>query len=121
MKSGPDGAWQTDYHGYYAKGTPHGASYLYWVASAEDSGRFERYLEEIEFLAEIAPHQVALGSDFAGINRPAPDGKRLFDEFRGIWGIKDFAERLAAAHGEDFARSYCGGALKAHLAHCLPE
>ena len=82
---------------------------------------FERYLEEIEFLAEIAPHQVALGSDFAGINRPAPDGRRLFDEFRGIWGIQDFAERLAAAHGEDFARSYCGGALKAHLARCLPE
>ena len=46
MKNGPDGAWQTDYHGYYAKGTPHGASYLYWVASAEDSGRFERYLED---------------------------------------------------------------------------
>ena len=82
---------------------------------------FERYLEEIEFLAEIATHQVALGSDFAGINRPAPDGRRLFDEFRGVWGIQDFAERLAAAHGEDFARSYCGGALKAHLAHCLPE
>lgn len=76
-------------------------------------GGFERHLEEIEFLAEIAAHQVVLGSDFAGINR-------LFDEFRGIWGIGDFAGRLAAAHGEDFARSYCGGALKACLERSLP-
>ncbi len=76
-------------------------------------GEFERHLEEIEFLAEIAAHQVVLGSDFAGISS-------LFDEFRGIWGIGDFAERLASAHGEDFARSYCGGALKACLARSLP-
>ena len=77
-------------------------------------GGFERHLEEIEFLAEIAAHQVVLGSDFAGINS-------LFDEFRGIWGIGGFAERLSAAHGEDFARSYCGGALKACLERSLPE
>ena len=82
---------------------------------------FDRHMEEIEFLAEIAAHQVALGSDFAGINRPAPDGRRLFDEFKGIWGVGGFAERLASAHGEDFARSYCGGALKACLARSLPE
>ena len=75
---------------------------------------FERHLEEIEFLAEIAAHQVVLGSDFAGINR-------VFDEFRGIRAIGDFAGRLAAAHGEDFARSYCGGALKACLERSLPE
>lgn len=76
-------------------------------------GEFERHLEEIEFLAEIAAHQVVLGSDFAGISS-------LFDEFRGIWGIGGFAERLSAAHGEDFTRSYCGGALKACLARSLP-
>ncbi|MDE0718382.1 MAG: metallophosphoesterase [Rhodospirillaceae bacterium] len=46
MKKGPDGAWQMDYHGYYAEGTPNGASYLYWVGGAADSGRFERYLED---------------------------------------------------------------------------
>lgn len=34
-----------DYHGYHAEGTPNGASYLYWVAVAPDSGRFERYLD----------------------------------------------------------------------------
>lgn len=77
-------------------------------------GSFDRHLEEIEFLAEIAAHQVVLGSDFAGINR-------LFDEFKGIWGIGDFTGRLAATHGEDFARSYCGGALKECLERSLPE
>ena len=46
MKKGPDGAWQMDYHGYYAEGTPNGASYLYWVGGAADSGRFERYLKD---------------------------------------------------------------------------
>ncbi len=76
-------------------------------------GGFERHLEEIEFLAEVAAHQVVLGSDFAGINS-------LFEEFKGIWGIGDFAERLSAVHGEDFVRSYCGGALKALLERSLP-
>lgn len=82
---------------------------------------FDRHLEEIAFLAEVAPYQVCLGSDFAGTNTPGPGGRRVFDEFRGIWGVEGFAEKLAAVHGEDFARAYCGGTLRARLARALPR
>jgi hypothetical protein len=43
----PDGrgGWKERYHGYYeGKGTPQGASYLYWVDSKRDSGAFENFL-----------------------------------------------------------------------------
>jgi hypothetical protein len=36
------GQWKDWYHGYYeGKGSPRGASYLYWVDSKQDSGAFE--------------------------------------------------------------------------------
>ncbi|HEU4733512.1 MAG TPA: metallophosphoesterase [Kofleriaceae bacterium] len=38
------GAWQARYHGYYAQGTPQGASFLYWVDSKPDSGAIEHVL-----------------------------------------------------------------------------
>ena len=44
MQRNADGQWQTDYHGYYADGTPHAASYLYWVAGQADAQLFEKYL-----------------------------------------------------------------------------
>ena len=40
-----DGSWRSEYHGYYAEGTPQGASYLYWVAGRPDGGAFESWLE----------------------------------------------------------------------------
>ena len=33
------------YHGYFPKGSPKGASYLYWVDGKEDAQAFETYLE----------------------------------------------------------------------------
>jgi len=37
--------WDSWYHGYYeGKGTPQGASYLYWVDSKRDSAAFESFL-----------------------------------------------------------------------------
>lgn len=33
-----------NYHKYYKKGTPQGASYLYWVGGVPDSGAFEKFL-----------------------------------------------------------------------------
>jgi hypothetical protein len=39
-----DGGWTSHYHGYFADGTPNGASYLYWVGGRPDSGAFEGYL-----------------------------------------------------------------------------
>lgn len=83
-------------------------------------GTFERYLEEIDFLAEIAPNQLALGSDFAGINFPGPNGNRQFEECKGVWGVLDLADCLANIHGKDFARAFCGGTLKAYLQRSLP-
>lgn len=44
MKRDADGNWSTDYHGYYADGTPHGASYLYWVGGKGGEGQFEAWL-----------------------------------------------------------------------------
>lgn len=41
-----NGRWRTHYHGYYPKGTPQGASFLYWVDSQPDSGAFEQFLRD---------------------------------------------------------------------------
>jgi len=44
MKREADGKWATDYHGYYKDGTPHAASYLYWVGGNPGGGEFETWL-----------------------------------------------------------------------------
>jgi hypothetical protein len=42
MRRDEKGGWKSGYHGYYeGKGTPQGASYLYWVDSKQDWGAFE--------------------------------------------------------------------------------
>ena len=45
MRKDAKGAWTTDYHGYYAQGTPHAASYLYWVGGSGGEGQFETWLD----------------------------------------------------------------------------
>lgn len=40
------GDWQSYYHGYFPKGGPRGASYLYWLDAKPDAGAFESYLAE---------------------------------------------------------------------------
>jgi hypothetical protein len=45
MRRTEEGGGRTHYHGYHQKGTPQGASFLYWVDSVEDSGAFENFLE----------------------------------------------------------------------------
>ena len=44
MQRGENGAWTSRYHGYFARGTPQGASFLYWVDGKPDSGAFENVL-----------------------------------------------------------------------------
>lgn len=44
MQRDDNGAWKSGYHGYFAQGTPQGASFLYWVDSKPDSGAFENVL-----------------------------------------------------------------------------
>jgi hypothetical protein len=45
MQRGENGGWTGRYHGYFAQGTPQGASFLYWVDSKPDSGPFEKILQ----------------------------------------------------------------------------
>jgi hypothetical protein len=45
MKHDAEGNWATDYHGYYEDGTPHAASYLYWVGGNAGGGEFETWLD----------------------------------------------------------------------------
>jgi hypothetical protein len=45
MKKDDGGNWTTDYHGYYADGTPQAASYLYWVGGKGGQSLFEQWLE----------------------------------------------------------------------------
>lgn len=40
----PDGGYRSNYHGYFPKGGPKGASYLYWVNKQADAQAFEKYL-----------------------------------------------------------------------------
>ena len=42
----PNGKWKSHYHGYYPKGGPKGASYLYWLDDQPDAQAFEKYLAE---------------------------------------------------------------------------
>jgi hypothetical protein len=44
MQRDDNGGWKSLYHGYYPRGTPQGASFLYWVDSRPDSGAFETFL-----------------------------------------------------------------------------
>lgn len=41
---GNDGNWKPHYHGYYPRGGPQGASYLYWLDDKPDAQAFEKYL-----------------------------------------------------------------------------
>ena len=45
MEKDEKGQWTGKYHGYKERGTPDGASYLYWVGSRPDAQAFEKYLE----------------------------------------------------------------------------
>ena len=44
MQRDENGAWTSRYHGYFAQGTPQGASFLYWVDDKPDSRAFENVL-----------------------------------------------------------------------------
>jgi hypothetical protein len=39
-----EGGWESHFHGYYPKGGPKGASYLYWLDDQPDAQAFEGYL-----------------------------------------------------------------------------
>lgn len=64
MKKDAQGNWISHYHGYKPQGAPIGASYLYFVDSQPDSGRFERHL---------ANHPDAVDLWFGGHTHTHPD------------------------------------------------
>ena len=46
MKKDENGSWQTNYHGYFSKGTPISASYLSWVGNEYGKNKFENWLND---------------------------------------------------------------------------
>jgi len=82
MRRGPDGKWRSHYHGYKERGTPKGASYLYWVAGKQDAQAFERYLE-----ANPGAIDIWLG----GHTHTHPDdtygGKSHIEKKWGVWFV----------------------------------
>ena len=93
MRRRPDGGWETHYHGYKELGTPRGASYLFWVDSAQDSGAFETYL---------ADHPGAVDVWLGGHTHTHPDdthgGKSHIENKWGVWFANISA--LTAFHGQ---------------------
>lgn len=87
------GRWRTHYHGYKPQGSPRGASYLYFVDSAADSGAFESYLAE---------HPGAVDVWLGGHTHTHPDdrhgGKSHIEQRWGTWFVNVSA--LTAHHGD---------------------
>ena len=76
------GKWVSHYHGYKERGTPKGASYLYWVGSRPDAQAFERYLER---------HPGAIDIWLGGHTHTSPDdtygGKSHVERKWGVWFV----------------------------------
>lgn len=92
MRRNDDGTWRTHYHGYKERGTPKGASYLYWVDSVADAGAFESYLAE---------NPGAIDVWLGGHTHTHPDdrhgGKSHIEKKWGVWFVNTSA--LTAHHG----------------------
>jgi len=67
FKKKADGSWESYYHGYFLKGGPMGASYLYWVDGKPDAQAFERYL---------AAHPNAIDLWIGGHTHTNPDDRK---------------------------------------------
>jgi len=61
------GKWVSHYHGYYPRGGPKGASYLYWVDRKPDAQKFEHYL---------AAHPRAIDLWLGGHTHTHPDDRK---------------------------------------------
>ena len=62
-----EGKWASDYHGYFSRGAPKGASYLYWLDKRPDAQAFERYL---------AAHPGAIDMWLGGHTHTHPDDRK---------------------------------------------
>ncbi len=77
-----DGRWVSHYHGFKERGTPKGASYLYWVDSKPDARAFEGYLEQ---------HPGAIDVWVGGHTHTNPDdtygGRSHIERKWGVWFV----------------------------------
>lgn len=77
-----DGGWKPYYHGYYPKGGPEGASYLYWLDDKPDAQAFEKYL---------AQHPGAIDMWIGGHTHTSPDdsygGRSHVEQKWGAWFV----------------------------------
>ncbi len=82
VRRDPSGKWVSHYHGYKERGTPKGASYLYWVGSRPDAQAFERYLER---------HPGAIDIWLGGHTHTSPDdtygGRSHVERKWGVWFV----------------------------------
>jgi hypothetical protein len=87
-----DGKWVSHYHGYKERGTPGGASYLYWVDSVPDAEAFESYL---------ADHPGAIDVWLGAHTHTHPDDthgdKSHIEKKWGVWFVN--AGALTKHHG----------------------
>ncbi|MCK6470713.1 MAG: membrane dipeptidase [Planctomycetes bacterium] len=87
--------------------TPHPGFYGWW----------RNFLNDVATLAQIAPRQAVLGTDYTGVNTPPI----TFAQYPNSAATPYFAEELAKSHGEEFARNFCGETLRARLLDELPK
>jgi hypothetical protein len=66
MRRDQNGEWKRWYHGYYPRGTPQGASFLYWVDSKADSGSFEGVLAATPIDVWLGAHTHTTPDDMYG-------------------------------------------------------
>ena len=87
-----DGGWASDYHGYFSRGAPRGASYLHFVGDEPDAGAFGSYL---------ADHPGAIDIWLGGHTHAHPDdtrgGRSHIEEKWGVTFIN--AAALTRYHG----------------------
>ena len=94
MVKDEDGNWKSGYHGYFPKGAPIGAGYLYFVDDKPDAQAFESYLAE---------HPGAIAVWLGGHTHTHPDDmKNGRTHFTSRWGV-NFVNvcALTQYHGGD--------------------
>jgi hypothetical protein len=92
MRRDAQGNWTNGYHGYKPRGTPQGASYLYFVDGKPDAQAFETYLRD---------HAAAAAFWLGGHTHAHPDdtqgGKSHVERKWGTWFVN--AAGLTRYHG----------------------
>lgn len=92
FKKNKDGEWTSDYHGYFPRGAPRGASFLHFVGDVPDARAFESYL---------AAHPGAIDIWLGGHTHTHPDDRKGGrSHIEQQWGVTFInAAALTRFHG----------------------